>query len=457
MAGSALRAVATRLLGARADAFFAKGMRARLAAVGHLLSGNFLNAAIMLVSTAIAARSLGPSVYGIMVMVLSYNRVVERIMRFECWQPVIRFAVQDELKSSPKKMGRLYAYGLLVDMGASAVAALSAIGLAWLFGPYFGLTPLHLELIAIYSVATLLNIAGVPTAALRMSGEFKTLAYTQIIGTLVWVALAFLCLALHSGVIGFMVTWTIGQALGSVLVFIAGLRALKRMGIPNPFFVPLKGLVRDFPGFFSFACSSNLSLTLRVITMEGDALFVGAVAGPSAAAAYYIAKRFAKAATQIVAQVQAVLYPDVARMWAKGNVKAFRAAIVQVQFALAAMGSAMLLAAYLFGPWLIRIGPGQSYHEVYGLLLTQLVAVMLVLHAAPSRSAMLAMNQSWQVLAISTLGTVMFVGIIAYTVPRYGAIGGNIAHIVMGVVVAGLMDVCWLSKSRQRSVVLQPS
>src|ERR1700761_2916698 len=112
MAGSALRAVATRLLGARADAFFAKGMRARLAAVGHLLSGNFLNAAIMLVSTAIAARSLGPSVYGIMVMVLSYNRVVERIMRFECWQPVIRFAVQDELKSSPRKMGRLYAYGL---------------------------------------------------------------------------------------------------------------------------------------------------------------------------------------------------------------------------------------------------------------------------------------------------------------------------------------------------------
>ncbi|UXC90077.1 lipopolysaccharide biosynthesis protein [Sphingobium sp. RSMS] len=448
-----LTARALPMLRGRFSGFLVKGTRGRLVAVGHLLSGNFLNALIMLVSVAMAARSLGPATYGVMVLVLSYNRVVERILRFESWQPLIRFAVEEESRGSPRRMQRLYCYGLMLDMGAAAVAAVSAIGLAWLFGPLFGLKPLHVELVAIYSVATLFNIAGVPTAALRLSGQFKMLAYAQVAGNVLRILLAFLCMVTHAGVIGFMVAWTVSQALGSVLVFWVGFRALRQMGIPNPLHARLKGLVKDFPGFFGFACSTNLSLTLRVITTEADSLFVGAVAGSSAAAVYYLAKRIAKVATQVGAQVQAVVYPDVARMWVNGNIRNFRAATLQVQMALAAVGFVMLAGAWLLGPLLIRVGPGVAYSETYILLLTQLVAVMLMLHAAPSRSAMLAMNRSWTVLAISGFGTALFVAVAAYAVPRYGPIGGNIAHVVLGVVTAVLLDVSWLRRAKPRPVV----
>src|SRR3546814_13635379 len=79
-------------------------------------------------------------------------------------------------------MQRLYCYGLMLEIGAAAVAAFSADGLAWLFGPLFGLQPLHVELVAIYSVATLFNTAGVPTAPLRLSVQFKMLAYAHVAG-----------------------------------------------------------------------------------------------------------------------------------------------------------------------------------------------------------------------------------------------------------------------------------
>ncbi|WP_375194590.1 lipopolysaccharide biosynthesis protein [Sphingobium sp.] len=447
-----LTARATQMLRSRFGDFLIKGTRGRLIAVGHLLSGNFLNALIMLVSVAMAARSLGPATYGIMVLVLSYNRVVERILRFESWQPLIRFAVQEEAQGSPRRLQRLYCYGLMLDMGAAALAAFSAIGLALLFGPLLGLKPLHVELVAIYSIATLFNIAGVPMAALRLSGQFKMLAYAQVAGNILRILLAFFCMVTHAGVIGFMIAWTVSQALGSVAVFWVGFRALRQMGIPNPFHARLRGLVRDFPGFFGFACSTNLSLTLRVITTEADSLFVGAVAGSSAAAVYYLAKRIAKVAAQVGAQVQAVVYPDVARMWANGNIRNFRAATLQVQMALAGVGVAMLAGAWLFGPLLIRVGPGEAYAQTYVLLLTQLVAVMLMLHAAPSRSAMLAMNQSWTVLAISGFGTALFVAVAAYAVPRYGPIGGNTAHVILGVATAVLLDVCWLRRARIRPV-----
>lgn len=428
----------------------AKGTLTRLTAIGHLLSGNFLNALVMLVSVALAARSLGPATYGIMVMILSYNRVVERIIRFESWQPLIRFAVQPENAASPERMGRLYAYGLLIDVGAAALAAMICVLLAAVFGRAFGLSSFHLELIAIYSLATLVNIAGVPTAAMRLSGKFKLLAYTQVSANLLRILFAGICAWQGYGLIGFMIAWTAAQAIGSLIVCWVGFRALREMEVPNPLFVSKRGLVRDFPGFFGFACSTNLSLTLRVVTTEADSLFVGAVAGSSAAAVYFLAKRIAKVAAQVGAQVQAVIYPDVARMWSNGNVRAFRAATLQVQIALAGLGGLMLLGAYLFGPLLIRIGPGEAYQATYVLLMTQLVAVMLTLHAAPSRSALLAMNRAWLVLAISALGTAVFVAIAAYAVPRYGPIGGNLAHIVLGGMTAILFDIYWMRGARRK-------
>src|SRR3546814_6936112 len=76
---------------------------------------------------------------------------------------------------------------------------------------------------------------------------------------------------------------------------------------------------------------------------------------------------------------------------------------------------------------------------------------MLMLHAAPSRAAMLAMNRSWAVLAISGFGTALFVAVAAYAVPRYGPIGGNMAHVMLGVVTAVMLDVAWLRSEEHTS------
>ncbi|MEW9857028.1 lipopolysaccharide biosynthesis protein [Novosphingobium sp. M1R2S20] len=413
-----------------------KAERVRLIAIGHLLSGNFLSAALMLVSIAIAARVLGPERYGIMVMVLSFSRLVERVLRFESWQALIRFAAQEEQESDSKRQSRLYAYGLLLDIGAAALAALASIGLALIGQALFGIEPLHVELVAIYAVALLLNLGGVPTAALRLAGQFRLLAYAQLVANVLRIGLAALCAGIGAGLIGFITAWTVAQAAGSLIIFALGMRALKGSGIPSPFKARLGGLHRQFPGFLSFACSTNLSLTLRVITTEADSLFVGTVAGAPAAAIYHLAKRFAKVAMQVAAQVQAVIYPDVARMWARGNVVGFRRATYNAQVALALVGILMLVGAAVIGPFVLRAGPGESYMSTYPLLLAQLVSVILTLYAAPSRSALLAMNDSWHVLKVSLFGTALFTVIAVTTVPRLGAIGANLAHVALGAFIA---------------------
>src|SRR3546814_12499555 len=68
--------------------------RDRVINIGHLLSGNFLSSLVALVGVAIAARALGPAAYGIMTLIVSYTRLIERIMRFSYWQPLFNYAAE---------------------------------------------------------------------------------------------------------------------------------------------------------------------------------------------------------------------------------------------------------------------------------------------------------------------------------------------------------------------------
>ncbi|MET0364214.1 MAG: lipopolysaccharide biosynthesis protein [Sphingobium sp.] len=425
----------------------AGGFRSRMTSIGHLLSGNFMNAGIMLLSVAIAARTLGPHTYGIMVMVLTFGRTVERILRFESWQPVIKFAADHEEQNDKERLSQLYLYGLILDVGAACLAALATVALATAAGRFFGLSAEHVELVAIYSVALCCNINGMPTAALRFAGRFRTLAYAQVFANVLRIGLAAVCASQGYGLIGFLIAWTVAQVLGQILFIILGFNALAAQHIPNPLGAEWRGLSRRFPGFLSFAWSTNMSTTMRTFTQEADALLVGVLAGPAAAGMYHIAKRMAKVAQQAGAQVQAVLYPDMARIWVQRDFATFRSMILQIQWALAAIGVCALTAGYLLGDIIIHAAIGEAFADAYPLLLTQLVAVSLYLHAAPSRAALLAMGEHRVVMRIAIGSTMLFFAVAFTLIPHIGAMGANIAHIALGLTTAILSDIWWMRGS----------
>lgn len=435
----------------------AGGFRARIASIGHLLSGNFMNAGIMLLSVAIAARSLGPYSYGIMVLVLTFGRTVERILRFESWQPVIKFAADHEGQDDKARLSQLYLYGLILDVGAALLAGITTICLAAAAGHFFGLSAEHVELVAIYSIALLCNINGMPTAAMRFAGHFRTLAYAQLAANILRIGFAAICAARGYGLVGFIIAWTIAQVVGQIFFIALGFRALAIQNIPNPLRADWRHLRQRFPGFLAFAWSTNMSTTLRTFTQEADALLVGALAGPAAAGMYHIAKRMAKVAQQAGAQVQAVLYPDMARIWVQRDMATFRSMILQIQWALASLGICAFAAAYLLGDFIIHAVIGNAFAGAYPLLLTQLIAVSLYLHAAPSRAALLAMGEHRVVMRIAIASTLLFFVVAFALIPQIGAMGANIAHIALGILTAILSDIWWVRGSAAGRVALATS
>lgn len=421
-------------------------LMARLRNFGHLVTGGIANAAIMLVGAVVAARALGPEVFGVLTLVIALARTAERVLRFESWQPLIRYAAQIESGDADAHgdpsgdLGRLFAFGIWLDVGAAGLAALIAVAAATAFGELAGLPEDGALLVAIYALALMVNWSGMPAAVLRLSGRFRLMAYYQLAASLLRVALALGLWAMDAGLVAFVAAWTLTQGLNSLLLTWLALRCLGERGIAMPWRVSPGSIPGRFPGFIRFAFSTSLSSSLRTLTVEADVLLVGALAGSSAAGFYYIAKRLAKVAQQVGVHVQSVLYPDIARMWSSERFEAFRRTTSQMQAVLALVGGLLLAGVWLVGEPALRIAFGADYAAAYPLFLTQVVAAIFVLHAAPARSALLAMNRPHAVLMTMLAGTIVFFALAALLVPRMGALGASLAHVVLAAFVAIVLE-----------------
>ncbi|MBT8428203.1 MAG: lipopolysaccharide biosynthesis protein [Erythrobacter sp.] len=421
----------------------------RLVSILHLFGGNIANSLLMLLGTALAARTLGTEQFGVFVLVLTLGRFSERLVRFESWQPLIRFAASEEQSFDSDRMASLFLYGLLLDTASCLLAAALTIGGGLLLMQTIGLQPEDLPLVIIFAAAIALNIRGFPTAALRLGGQFRTLAYLQTVSSFVRIVLAFVAFLMGLDVLAFILIWTGVQIFDTALFLFISFRSLKRQGVASPLKAQWLNLPQRFPGFMSFAWSTNISSTRRTMTQEADTLLVGALGGASSAGFYHIAKRVAKVAMQVGANVQAVMYPDMARLWAKLEIRAFRTVTSRLQLALLAIGLAALVATILLGKQAIALVLGSEFVEAYGLLIAQMVAVILILHSAPSRSALLSMGRPGVVLIVAALSTFLFFITAFVTMPIYGALGANLAHIAFGLLTAVALDVVWWRESRK--------
>lgn len=414
--------------------------RDRITNIGHMLSGNAVSTILALVSLSMAMRVLGPAQYGVLALVISYGRLIDRVVRFESWQPLIKYAAGLGNDAPASALRQLYGFGLRLDSAACLVSCLTAILLAFVAGPLFGVGPESFRLVLIFSVALLINVTGMPTAVLRMAGKFKTIAYAQAVGNGVRVVLCLIGLNYQLGLTYFCAVWTGCQVLSTAVIFVCAFGELQRSKIGNVFTVSCRGVAKRFPGIFQFACSSNLSMTIRSSANDLDVLVVGWLSDPVSAGLYYFAKRFAKAVQQINVQVQAVLYPDVARLWVQQAYRKFVRATSQIQLLLASGFIAVLIGILIFGRLLIRLGPGASYYGALPMLLIQIMAVGITTHAAPSRTALLAMGLQQAVLKVVLVGTLIFQLLLFLLVPIYGAMGANVAHVVLALVCAISFD-----------------
>jgi O-antigen/teichoic acid export membrane protein len=152
---------------------------------------------------------------------------------------------------------------------------------------------------------------------------------------------------------------------------------------------------------------------------------------------FQIAKRVSRVVQQVGSQVEAVVYPDLSRMWAAGNTSRFVRLILQTEFILAAFGGGCFVSALLLGRWAMVLTAGPRFTDAAPLLTVQILAVALTISGAASRAALLAMGRQPAVLRTVLAAAATFYCAVAPLIHVMGAMGANIAHVLFGTVWLG--------------------
>jgi O-antigen/teichoic acid export membrane protein len=417
-------------------------MRTRLLNIGHLLTGNLFGSVIGMLGFVVTARALGPTDYGVLALTYSYTRAVERLISFQSWQPLIKYGAELQGAEHHDAYRSLLKFGLVVDMSAALMAYLVSIGLALLFGPLFGIGDEALRQVLIYSTVLLFQINGLPTAVIRLAGRFRLVAYGTLVGGLVRLALCSIGLVMGADLFFFVIVWTVTQIMGAISLLFMAFLELRRQGVRNLWSAPLRGVTQRFKGLVSFTVGSNVELTLRSSANEFDTLIVGMLADPTAAGLYHIAKRLGRLILQLGVQVQAVLYPDVARMWAQHAFGEFRRTVLQMEILLMVFGLGILAATALCIRPLLYWTAGPQFIAAAPLAVVQMLAVAMLLSGGAVRPALLAMGRQPAILKIVLVATIAFQVTAFSMIPLVGAMGANIAHVVMATfILVGLLFV----------------
>ena len=416
-----------------------KALHLRLINIGHLLAGNFGNVVLNLGAVAFTARALGPTQYGILALVMVFAQAIERIVSFQTWQPMIRYGAELEEASRKNDLKALIKFVFLLDLATAVGGWLIAVCLATFGKQIFGWEAQTLELTLIYSLVLLFAINGAPVGILRLTGRFKTAAYVRLIAMVLRLMLCATAFVHGWPLFVFVIIWASTQILGSLFVIAAAARELHRRDLLSFLSEPLGKVSARFSNIWRFSFLANISVTIRSSAQQLDTLLVGAMLDPAAAGFYHIAKRVAKFAQQAGAQVQAVVFPEVAKLWSSGKRDAFKRVVVQTELMLAGVGALGVVAMiFLAGP-LVHIFAGAEFYPAAKLLIVQMVAVALILCGSTSRVALLSMGKEVPILYASIASTVSFFVAAFLLIPQMGPMGANVAHIILGVVWLGVL------------------
>ena len=277
-----------------------------------------------LASIALTARTLGPELLGILALIEAYARLVDRIVRPEPWQAIIRYGAGMLQERRVDDFRRLLKFGALIDIGGAVAATGIAVAGVLLAGHLFGWTDETAEMAAIYSLALLVHLGATPTAVLRLFDRFAVFAWVEIAQAAVRLALVVVAWWYQSGLWTFIVIAIAAVVVRQVTLMALAWQELDRHGHAGFFRARARGIGDRCAGIWGFVWSLKGSVLLRRGTGELDVLIIGALLDASAVGLYQVAKRLGDAGLKLGTAVRQAVFPEVSRLWHRGELQRFR-------------------------------------------------------------------------------------------------------------------------------------
>ena len=400
--------------------------------VGWLAGARGFAGVLSIFYLAVAARTLGMGEFGTFALILSFGQLVATLVQFQSVKAVIRFGAKHLNDQRPDRLPRLYGYMTTLDLIGIVIGTGLAFACMPLVAPLYQWTAHQQFLASIFAVALLLGTSGTSAGILRLFGRFDLIGYTEGIAPIIRLIGASIAWWAGAGIGAFLAIWAIAVIAQTAAQWIASFVALHiRLEFGKR---AVRTTLAENHKLWRFMVLTNVSNSVTAVWTQLGTLAVGAVAGPVQAGGFRIAQRVAKAIGNPVELVTRALFPEFAKLVARGEFQKLSRMLLRITLVATALAAVTVAIIVVGGQRIIGLIAGPQYEFAYLPMLLLSVATAIDLASFALDPYHIAYGRAGRILRIRLVAAVGYLIVLALLLPRLGASGAAIAGIAASII-----------------------
>lgn len=359
---------------------------------GWLLGSSGIASALAFLAGVLAARSLGLGTFGNLALVMAYVGTVSTLVSFQSWQAIVKYGSVARRAGRVEALRKLFRFGYCLDIGTSILGVAISIGLSRPLASLLGWHESVGSMAIVYSWLIFFSFNGTSHGILRLYSRFDLVGCAAVSGAVVRVAGVAACALSGAPLFCFVLSYLLGGIVEQVSLFI-GAASVAAEHEANPFSgVTIGGLRRDCPGIWHYVWTSNVNLTLRMLSREVDLLVIGAMISPAGVGLFKIAKMLSQVFGRLLDPFYQAIFPELSRLHAAGRHGAFLGMIRGCSLLATAIAVAFWSAFVIVGRPLINAIYGVEFAGAYPVAVIYLSALVVAAAGFALQPAMLALG-----------------------------------------------------------------
>jgi O-antigen/teichoic acid export membrane protein len=392
---------------------------------GYLLSSTAISAVLSMGQSVLAARLLGVAGFGILGTITQFTSVINRFTSARMSELVVNYVGEYNVNGKKQYAAAVFKVASLTEF----VLSIFAFGLVVLLAPlgarYLAHDPSLRDIFAIYGLMILANIISESsTGLLSVFDKFRSIAIINVVQSVLTMLLIVGAFVVKGGLMHVVLAYLLGKAISALMItFVALWQAGVHWG-KNWWRAPISLLVDRRRELIRFGLSSNLSVTLNLVTRDSELLWLSALSTPLQVGYYKLTLAILNIILLPVQPLLTATYRDLALEVARKQWENVRYLLRSGSIILSAYSVPACLGLAAFGPWLIAaIYSPEFLPTTYHGLLIVLPSVLLVNVFYWNRKLLLTLGKPEFPVKVNLVAALLKIVGILLLVPRWGALG----------------------------------
>ena len=396
-----------------------------------LAGGRTTGALMALAATALAARALGATEFGLVVLIHAAALMIRQLCNVKTSEAIIRYGVP---LAEEGRIGELRGFIIRmakIDLAAGIIAALSGAVVLFGFSHLFDL-PADLKGPAtLYVLVLVSSVTGAARGTLRLLDRFGALSAQLTVGPAIKLAgVGILLLTPYSAnTAAYVLIWGGAYLVEHTYSWWRAYRSFVK------YYTGAKTAVPDVDRqeVRGFLYTVYWQSTLDAAPKQAATLLAGSLLGPAGAALFSFARELAEVLAKPVVLLRQVVFPDLARLW-RNDVPRFIRVTWKTGAITAGVGlTVVLVSVFAAEPLLVALA-GADFAAAGFLLTLLLLAASIELAGAAFRPASYVMGRAQALLNVQIVATTAYLIGFVGLIELFGLPGIGCAAILSGLV-----------------------